>query len=129
MKKGDLGSTIIMWLAVISVAIVVSSWFASNIDPLQAESKIVEHDLTQMFNRVERACSSSFYSSNYIPQLTKGSVNFNETLLCINTTLVNKCRILACEISESFSANFSDIMHLSFSKDDDGLVVEGVELD
>ena len=124
MKKGDIGSTIIMWLAILSVAIIVSSWFVTTIRPLRGESKIIDFDMNQVITKVENACTSFEFQTKYNPRMNFGEIEFNQTQLCITTQDIKDCRELPCEVTEYTSFNLATISNIIIIKNQEGIKIE-----
>ena len=110
MKKGDLASPIVMWMAVLSVALIVIPWFADNIRPLSGEAQIIESDIRAMQDYVNNACNSLEYSSTYNPETNEGYLLINGSEMCIEAYQRTTCGELACSPTSSYNISLADII-------------------
>jgi len=125
-RKGDLASPVIMWIAVLSVALIVVSWYVTSIRPLHGESSVIEYDLRQLFVYVDNACNSASYSASYNPRMNYGVVEFNKSRVCISTESLSSCMDLTCPVEDFVRADLDEIVNLRVVRQD-GVLTIGVE--
>ncbi len=126
-KKADLASPIIMWMAILVVAIIVITWFSTNIRPLTGISAQIDYDLRQIFIYTDTGCISSYYTARYNPRTNQGNIYINESKVCIETKDMSGCTELTCPISNYFEADLAKIINLEFNKTPTNFTVSAEE--
>lgn len=128
-KKGDLAAPIIMWMAVLSVVLIILPWFIENIRPLSGEAQQIEFDVRQITSFVDTACGSSEYRASYNPRVNSGQIRFNETSVCIDAFERTTCGELSCNVSEVINVSLEEIIEIRFNKTQTELLIEFEEFE
>ena len=111
-----------MWIGVVLSVIIVAMWFITVIEPVQFETDRVQRDLNDLSIALTNACNSLEYEKRYNPVTEEGSLHFNASHTCINTSLF-RCKPNLCAV-EASTHNLTDITTIVIQKYDTLFVVD-----
>lgn len=112
-----------MWMAVLSVVLIILPWFVENIRPLSGEAQQIEYDVRQIVRFADTACGSSVYRASYNPRVNSGVISFNESRFCIEAFDRTNCGDLSCNVSEFANASLDEIIEIRFNKTESSFTI------
>lgn len=120
--KAQIGPNLIIWFGVLSVVILGTVWFITNVRPYTAESQTVEKDLLEIRDTLNIARNSLFYNRSYNPLTEKGTLMIFENEICINTTSLT-CRTTNIQLPRN-NITLDDIIFINIINNGTHIYIE-----
>jgi hypothetical protein len=127
MRKAEVGTEIIMWIAIVTIVVMVSTWYISNLRPLKGQAETAEFDMEQIRKAMNNACHSDNYSKNYNPRTEVGKINLTDGEVCIKSGDVYLCENFYCStdtIEDNENISLEDITYMKFRKENTTIMIK-----
>lgn len=122
-RKSQTSSSAVIWIGLIVAVIIVVSFFLFKINPSHIDFELQNIDLEAIQSRLNLACNSYFFESNYNPVTEKGMLIIYNDKICINDT-IQTCRMSLCDTDVNHNFNLSEIIEIKILKKEGGDDIE-----
>jgi hypothetical protein len=131
--RGSTAVNVITWITNIAAILIAVIWFAKNNPfPYLAAADSLDEDLWQLSQRVNSACTTARYYSEYNPISEKGLAEFSPGEVCLHRDLVgsfatrsrqiSRCSQTACYLNASRTLNLATLTYIVIDTSADGII-------
>lgn len=97
-KRSDSSTNVIIFIVMILAAMILATWYLSNIRPTRYVIGTVTEDVQELRQHFSNACSFDNYRATYLPATKGGQLIINTTGYCVLTEVFGGCEELFCNI-------------------------------
>jgi hypothetical protein len=100
-RRGDSPTNIILFLAVLTAALLLVTWYVQAVRPTRAVIASVLDDAQELKQHFANACAASVYRASYAPGTVSGRIIANATHYCIVTEVFGTCEAAPCRLGDA----------------------------
>jgi hypothetical protein len=116
MKQAKTTVQIMVWVTTIMIAILLTTWLPTNLEPFQRQAQTVNQDIANLQSLISQACISQSFSASYNPLTEQGALNINQSSVCIDAD-ASTCATLPCQTTNN-TVNLDNITRLTVTADE-----------
>ena len=121
--KASSVSEIIVWVSIVTSAVVGAAWFLTVFSSSGGSVGAVENDLSKLQLLVNEACFAKEYAYTFNPSTEDGNLTLSTKRACIYNTKIELCRDFLCDKIESTTLNLKDLDKILITKNVAGKVI------
>lgn len=115
-KKAETNERIIFTIGIILAFLILFGWFIRSFIFGRADIDSSRVDLNKLQYKINRACGSEKYVSNFNPLLSYGNLTISNYSICFNTELVSECRTVICNLNQTQVIFLDNVTYININK-------------